>query len=340
MPKFDRGFFTGLALVALISALASALATLPFFQALHFHPLLIGMVLGMVYANTLGAYAPERWLPGINFAAKRILRLAIILYGFRLSFQDIAAVGPEGVVIAALMVGLTFLFGYFVGVKVLKLDRELSILCASGAAICGAAAVMATEGVIKAKPHKTVIALVTVVLFGTLAMFLYPAAYLAGLVPMEPGAMGIYVGASVHEVAHVVGAAMAIDPETANAAVIVKMTRVMMLAPFLILLGLWFWRGAEKGAKGERPALIPWFAVGFIAVVGFNSLHLLPSAVLSYIVNADTFLLVMAMSALGMGTDIRRFKETGMKPFYLGLALFIWLIFGGFFITKGILYLL
>ena len=339
IPDLNRGFFAGLAFVALAAALAVYAAGLPFFQNLHIHALLIGMALGLALANTLGMRLPQSWRGGFDFSARRILRLAIILYGFRLTFQDIAAVGPGGALIAALMVGLTFLVGYVAGVKFLKMDRELAILCASGAAICGAAAVLATEGVIKAKPYKTVVALITVVLFGTLAMFAYPAAYMAGLVPMDLPEMGIYVGASVHEVAHVVGASMAIDPETSNAAVIVKMVRVMMLAPFLILLGMWFWRGAKPEA-GRKPALIPWFAVLFIVMAGVNSLSVIPQEVVSAIVALDTFLLVMAMTALGLGTDIRKFKEVGLAPFYLGLILFLWLVFGGFFITKSVLYIL
>jgi uncharacterized integral membrane protein (TIGR00698 family) len=339
LPVLDRGFFAGLFFVALMAAASLYLAALPFFQNLHIHALLIGMIVGMVIANTIGARISDDWRSGFDFSARRILRLAIILYGFRLTFQDIGAVGISGVVIAAVMVGLTFLVGYLAGVKLLKMDKELSILCASGAAICGAAAVLATEGVIKAKPYKTVVALITVVLFGTLAMFAYPAAYMAGYVPMGMPEMGVYIGASVHEVAHVAGAALAIDPDVADSAVIVKMLRVMMLAPFLVLLGLWFWGGRSADKGSAKVPLIPWFAVLFIVMAGVNSLGIIPQNVVSSIIELDTFLLVMAMSALGLGTDVRRFKEVGMKPFYLGLILFLWLVVGGFFLTKTVLYL-
>ncbi|MCB9981910.1 MAG: YeiH family putative sulfate export transporter [Rhodospirillales bacterium] len=341
LPKIDGPFLKGMGLVVMLAAVASALAALPALKAMHIHGLIIAMVLGMVYANTLRARVPESWVSGVDYAARRILRLAIVLYGFRLTFQDIGAIGLSGVVISALMVALTFLIGYIVGVKVLKLDKEISILCSAGAAICGAAAVLATEAVIKAKPYKSMVAVGTVVIFGTLAMFLYPAAYRAGLVPMSLDEMGVYIGASVHEVAHVVAASAAVDPATSDAAVIVKMVRVMMLAPFLIVLGLWFWRGAEniaqKEEEGRKPALIPWFAVYFIGVAGFNSLNLLPASVVGSLISFDTFLLTMAMGALGMETTIDKFKGVGLKPIYLSLILFIWLIFGGFFITKGVM---
>ncbi|MCB1650418.1 MAG: putative sulfate exporter family transporter, partial [Alphaproteobacteria bacterium] len=130
------------------------------------------------------------------------------------------------------------------------------------------------------------------------------------------------------------------DPAASDAAVIVKMVRVMFLAPFLVLLGLWYWRakeGEEGAPKHKITALIPWFAVYFIAVAGFNSLHLLPPAVVGQINAFDGFLLCMAMGALGMETGIDKFKGVGLKPFYLALILFVWLIFGGFFVTKTIL---
>lgn len=342
IPKIDSAFLYGTGLVALFSLFATALAQTAFLKSLGIHTLLLGMVLGMLYANTLRRFAPGAWQSGVDFSARRILRLAVIFYGFHLTFQDIASVGLSGAVISIFMVTVTFLIGYLVGVKGLKLDRELCILCAAGAAICGAAAVLATEGVIKAAPYKTVIALITVVIFGTLAMFLYPALFALGYIPLETSEMGLYIGGSVHEVAHVVGASAAIDPNSSDAAVIVKMVRVMMLVPFLILLGLWFQSGetSKKENKTKKPSLVPWFAVFFIIVAGINSTGFIPENAVHNLIKFDAFLLAMAMCALGMSTDVRTFKQVGMKPFYLGLILFLWLLFGGFFITKITLYLL
>lgn len=330
----------GLTLAALLGLVATALASLPLLQNMHIHALIIAMVIGLVYANTLRRFMPQSWGAGIHFSARKILRLAIVLYGFRLTFQDIADVGLSGIVISFLMVGLTFLLGYIVGTRVLKLDKDITILTSAGAAICGAAAVLATEGTIRAQSYKSVVAVATVVIFGTLAMFLYPFMYAMGWVPMDSAQMGVYIGASVHEVAHVVAASASVDPAASDAAVIVKMVRVMFLAPFLVLLGLWYWRakeGEEGAPKHKITALIPWFAVYFIAVAGFNSLHLLPPAVVGQINAFDGFLLCMAMGALGMETGIDKFKGVGLKPFYLALILFVWLIFGGFFVTKTIL---
>ncbi|MCB1650709.1 MAG: putative sulfate exporter family transporter, partial [Alphaproteobacteria bacterium] len=196
----------GLTLAALLGLVATALASLPLLQNMHIHALIIAMVIGLVYANTLRRFMPQSWGAGIHFSARKILRLAIVLYGFRLTFQDIADVGLSGIVISFLMVGLTFLLGYIVGTRVLKLDKDITILTSAGAAICGAAAVLATEGTIRAQSYKSVVAVATVVIFGTLAMFLYPFMYAMGWVPMDSAQMGVYIGASVHEVAHVVAA--------------------------------------------------------------------------------------------------------------------------------------
>ena len=142
-PAFNPHFMAGLTLAALLGLVATALASLPLLQNMHIHALIIAMVIGLVYANTLRRFMPQSWGAGIHFSARKILRLAIVLYGFRLTFQDIADVGLSGIVISFLMVGLTFLLGYIVGTRVLKLDKDITILTSAGAAICGAAAVLA-----------------------------------------------------------------------------------------------------------------------------------------------------------------------------------------------------
>ena len=147
--------------------------------------------------------------------------------------------------------------------------------------------------------------------------------------------MGVYIGGTLHEVAHVVAAGNALGEEASQTAVIVKMIRVMTLAPFLVFLGIWLLQSSQGIAnKQKNKIMIPWFAVWFIVVAGFNSLDLLPQTVVCNINAIDTFLLTMAMSALGMETSIEKFKNVGMKPIYLASILFVWLMFGGFYIVK------
>jgi len=326
---------SGILFVALFATSATYIGEFAVFKHLGISPLIIGILLGMVYANTLRHKLPKEWVPGIFFSTKTILRAGIVLYGFRLTFQNIEEVGLAGIITSVAVVSLTFIIGYIVGTKVLKLDKETTILTAAGSSICGAAAVLATEPVVNAEAYKSTVAVSTVVVFGTIAMFLYPFLYKLGLVPLTPSEMGIYIGGTIHEVAHVVAAGNAIDQETAQSAVIVKMIRVMLLAPFLVILGFWLMRSSKSTlSKTKTKITIPWFAVFFIVVAGFNSLHLLPSVVVADINAIDTFMLTMAMTALGMETSTSKFKNVGMKPIYLAAILFLWLIFGGFYIVK------
>ncbi len=327
--------FSGILFVALFACAATFLSEFYIFKSLGISPLIIGIVLGMIYANTLRNKLPQQWHAGIVFSTKTILRTGIVLYGFRLTFQSIEEVGINGIIISFLIVSLTFIIGYIVGVKFLKLDKETTILTSAGSSICGAAAVLATEPVINAKPYKSAIAVSTVVLFGTIAMFLYPFLYKAGLIPFDESTMGVYIGATIHEVAHVVAAGNAIGSVASSDAIVVKMIRVMMIAPFLIVLSIWLAKSAKNTtSKTKAKITIPWFAVLFIVVVGLNSLNLLSLTTINTINAIDTFALTMAMSALGMETSIDKFKNVGAKPIYLAFILFLWLIFGGFYLVK------
>jgi uncharacterized integral membrane protein (TIGR00698 family) len=164
-------------------------------------------------------------------------------------------------------------------------------------------------------------------------MFLYPALCNWGALDFDAKQYGIYAGATVHEVAQAVVAGNAVGAQAGDTAVIVKMTRVMMLAPFLLGLAFFLSRGGEKSGEKVK-IMIPWFAVYFLVAVGFNSLNLLPKSVVDTINTIDTFLLAMAMAALGIETNLNKIKNVGMKPIYLALTLFVWLVFGGYALTK------
>ncbi len=209
------------------------------------------------------------------------------------------------------------------------LDRQTSWLIGAGSSICGAAAILATEPVIKAEPSKVTVAVATVVIFGTLAIFLYPMMYPLLAHWFSPDSYGIFIGSTMHEVAQVVAAGHAISPEAENAAVIAKMLRVMMLAPFLIFLAARVKQLAPAGSAQTGKITIPWFAVLFILVAVFNSFHLLPGALVQALITLDTVLLAMAMAALGLTTHVSALKKAGAKPLVMALILFIWLIVGG-----------
>ncbi|MCM1110001.1 MAG: YeiH family protein [Clostridium sp.] len=325
----------GVLLIGLFSCAAFYIGGAEIFQRLSFSPMIIGIILGMLYANSLRNHLPETWVPGIQFCSKKILRLGIILYGFRLTFQDIADVGLAGIVIDAVVVAVTIIGGVWLG-RLLKMDRDLALLTSVGSGICGAAAVLGAESTIRTQPYKTAVAVATVVIFGTISMFLYPIAYRAGITGLSPQEMGIYAGSTLHEVAHAVGAGNAMGTEISNTAIIVKMIRVMLLVPVLIILG---WSVARRSRRDSSTAgggkvAIPWFALGFLAVIGFNSFDLLPGQAVDVINYIDTFLLTMAMAALGAETSIDKFRKAGAKPFLLAGLLYVWLIAGGWALAK------
>lgn len=327
----------GLVFVALFASVAFHLVDLPFLTALGISPLIVGIVVGMCYGNTLHVHMPVYLKPGILFSSKSLLRLAIVLYGFRLTFQDLAQVGFKGVALAAFMLGTTFLMGSWLGIKVFRLPRRLALLTAAGSSVCGAAAVLAVEPVVKAENHESSIAVGTVVVFGTLAMLLYPLLYSHGLLPMSAEVYGAFAGTTLHEVAHAVAAGQAISPEAGNTAVIVKMMRVIMLAPLLVALGFWLRRAAmrngEQTTDGNASHMksFPWFAVLFVATIGINSLGIIPAGMVNAINAFDVFLLTMAMCALGMETSLEKVRKVGPKPFLLAGILAVWLATGGYF---------
>jgi uncharacterized integral membrane protein (TIGR00698 family) len=343
--KNRKGTISGIIFVAIFAAAATMIADIQFVKSLGISPLVIGIVIGIFYANTLHNHIPSEWGTGITFSGKKILRFAIVFYGFRITFQQIAEVGMSGFMVSLIMLSTTFFIGTYLGIKIFKMDRDTSMLTASGASVCGAAAVLATEPVLKAEGHKTAVAVSMVVLFGTISMFLYPVLYSAiiepatGFMHMTPQEFGIYVGGTIHEVAQVVAvpASVAGAPvEMANSAVIVKMTRVIMIAPMLIVLGIYLSMQAKKsgGVSDGVKLVIPWFAVYFIGMAGFNSLGLVPQNIVDVINEIDTFLLTMAMTALGMGTIFSKFKGLGLAPLYTAGGMFLWLVIGGFVVTK------
>lgn len=336
----------GVLLIMLFACSAFYIAGFQWVKSLSLSPLIVGIILGMFYANTLRMHVPDTWVPGFKFCSKQVLRTGIVLYGFRLTIQDVLSVGLPAIVADSIIVCGTLLLGILVG-KLLKIDSDTVLMTATGSSICGAAAVLGAEPVVKCEPHKTAVAVSTVVIFGTLSMFLYPILYRSGVLDFLPTTgVAIYVGSTLHEVAHVVGAGNAIDPDgalgIANNATIVKMIRVMMLAPVLLVMSFVLAKVRAKSGveSGKSKITIPWFAFGFLAVIILNSLiqgavtnnagaHEIYKSINSGIENIDTFMLTMAMTALGADTSIDKFKQAGAKPFALAGILYIWLVFGG-----------
>ncbi len=319
-----------------IAVFAIVLANIPQLAGFGLSALPLAILLGMVYGHFSIRKEDHLDQQFFQFCKQKMLRLGIILFGFGLSFQQILAVGWQAIVIDLVVVMTIFIVGVVVGIKVFKLHRDVAILTAAGSAICGAAAILATESLLKPKQQHITVAIATVVLFGTLAMVSYPLIY--QLVAMNDQSFGIYIGSTVHEVAQAVAAGQSINSETMQTAVVVKLIRVMMLAPFLLALSAVLSRfnhNNQQKDKGHKATIVmPWFVFVFMATAMINSLVILPEMVQSSLALASQFSLALAMAALGAHTRWATIKAAGVKPLLLALVLFVLLIVGGYFITS------
>jgi uncharacterized integral membrane protein (TIGR00698 family) len=338
-PGGILGTLPGLALIAALAGCSIALAQLRWLEAHGIGALTLAILLGIAFGNSAYARIAGASHAGVSFSKQTLLRAGVVLYGFRLTFQDIANVGLAGIAIDSLVIGSTFALAYWIGTRLLGLDRNSAMLIGAGSSICGAAAVMATDPVVQARSEQVAVAVSTVIVFGTIAMFAYPALY--GLYAqhhvISPLAYGVYAGSTIHEVAQVVVAGKAVGQSAADTAVITKMVRVMLLAPFLIGLSAYLARAGRRAPASERARFvgrsskvqIPWFALAFVGVAALHSTSLLPSPFVSAALEGDNILLTMAMAALGVTTHASAIKTAGIKPMALGAILFGWLIVGG-----------
>lgn len=324
---FQHGL-PGLLLTSAIAGCAALLAQQPWLAGAGFGALTLAIILGILLGNSVYPRLATQCDGGVMLAKQRLLRLGIILYGFRITVQQIADVGLSGVLIDVMVLSSTFLLTCFVGIRLLKMDRETVWLIGAGSSICGAAAVLASEPLVKAAPSKVAVAVATVVLFGTIGIVLYPIIW-TQLPNVSSAQFGIFTGSTLHEVAQVVATGHAISAEAENNAVITKMLRVMMLAPFLLILGSWLRRYHSPADSGSQSVTFPWFALLFIVVALFNSLHQLPTSVVNGLNQLANLMLAMAMAALGLTTRFRALKQAGCKPLLLGMLIFFWLIVGG-----------
>jgi uncharacterized integral membrane protein (TIGR00698 family) len=322
-PVFDAVTATlpGLALTGAIAAGAFALRQIP--GVGMFSPLILATVIGMLVHNLLGTPAIAE--AGVTFSLKRVLRLGIILLGFQLMLSQVVAVGVTGIAIILVTLVATFLFTKMMG-RVIGVDPKLAELIGAGTSICGASAVIATNTVTEGSDADVAYAVACVTVFGSMAMLLYPL--LPGLLDLSPRAFGLWSGSSIHEIAQVVAAAFQDGQIAGQFGTVAKLTRVMMLAPLVIGLGFFAARKA-RGQGGERKAPpMPWFVLGFIAVMLLNSVITVAPAEKAQIVNLTNFLLSMALAAMGLATDFAKLKREGLKP--LALAACAWIFIAGF----------
>ncbi len=276
--------------------------------------LVAAVVIGAVLGN-VGVVTPTV-APGVQFAARRVLRVGIVLLGLRLSIGNVLDLGPASIGVVAVTVGTTFFGTQWMGRR-LGLSRDLSLLVATGYSICGASAIAAVEGSTDAEEEEVAAAIGLVTLFGSLAIFVLPL--LAGPLGLTDVGFGTWAGASIHDVAQVVATASTAGPEVLGVAVVVKLTRIVLLAP--IVAGVNIHRRATAPETAEstgRPPLLPLFVAGFLAMVVVRTTGVLPGGIVSGAQSAEGWLLTAALVGLGAGVRIDKLRQLGPKPLVLG----------------------
>ncbi len=323
--KLLRDIWPGLTLVIGVAVIATLIADQ--FEAIS--PLVGGVVLGAAIVNLVSL--PPVLQPGVTFAAKRLLRVGVVLLGFRLSLSDLGELGVRGLVVVAMVVACTFFGTQWLGAR-MGLSKDLSLLVATGYSICGASAVAAMDGVIEADEEETAYAVALVTLCGSLSIGVLPV--LGHLMGLEGATFGTWVGAAVHDVAQVVATASTDGNEALEAATVVKLTRVVLLAPLVALVALRRRRAAAAGPAGAddevgsaRPPLVPLFVAGFLAAIVVRSSDVLSADTLGSIKDVEKILLTLALVGLGMGVRVDRLRKLGGRPLVLGMV--AWVIVAG-----------
>lgn len=330
--KNDGALAHGIGLTALLAIIAKYTASLPLLSIMG--QLVIAIILGIAWRAAIGV--PRSMMTGVSFSSRKLLRYGIILLGMRLNLADIIQAGPKVLAIAVINIVFTIFAVYGIA-KLMKVEKRLALLTACGTAICGAAAVVAISPQIKANDDETAIGAATVAILGTIFTLLYTVMY--PILGLSAAGYGIVSGATLHEVAHVIAAAAPAGQAAVDLAVVVKLTRVAMLVPVAIMIGIWFNR-AERKDNGDaqqkrfRSIPIPWFIVGFLLTSCVNTMGIIPAALVDQLVLAAYLLIAMAMAGLGLNVDLIAFRRFGMRSFAAGLIGSVLLSGLGYWLVK------
>jgi uncharacterized integral membrane protein (TIGR00698 family) len=323
----------GLAGSLTLAGFALWLAAAPILHGSGLGALTLAMLSGLVLGNLAPGSVHNELASGVQLCKQSLLRVGVALYGFRLTVQQVQSLGVQAFIIDVLLILSTLCLAIWLGVRVLRMERQTAILIGAGHAICGAAAILASAGVVRARNDQIAIAIACIVLFGTFGMLAYPWVFsFAPALFGDSHAFGVFTGATLHEVAQVVAAGQAMNPQAAEAAIVAKLIRVLLLAPVLIGIGLWWSRG-RTGSEATASVKVPVFVLGFVICMLINSWMPLTQGLRQIVVGLDDLLLAAAMGALGFSTRLRDLRKAGIKPLILAFVLTVQLIVVGAVLT-------
>jgi len=326
--KNRLAFLPGLAFTIVVAALARlAHGLLPKEVGDPVGEVIVAVLLGLIVGNTFRL--PQFLAPGIRISYQTILRLAIVLLGARFSFQQVVAIGGKALIMIVILMALALAVAHLLG-RLAGVPSKLSSLIGVGTAVCGNSAITATAPVIRASDEEVSFAIATNTLFGTLAVFLYPA--LGHLLGFGDGVFGTWAGTAVNDTSQVVATGFAFSEAAGRVATAVKLTRNALMGGVIVLMGLLHSRGGDE--SGRRASLgqrlrqsLPAFVLGFLAMAVLNTFGAFESLsaavgrnVQDDMKSAASFLILVALSGVGLGTRVGSMRKMGLRPFYVGLA--------------------
>ncbi|KRK61285.1 hypothetical protein FC68_GL001218 [Companilactobacillus farciminis KCTC 3681 = DSM 20184] len=299
--------------------------------------LVISLILGMMFQ--INQPLVQKSKVGIGFISNKFLRLGIILLGFKLNLIDLAHAGVKTILFAMFIVSGVIFLTYNIARK-FGVSKRLAILTASGTGICGAAAVMGISPQIKvskdeeeAKHNDEVLAVAIVAILGTVFTLIEIA--IKPLLHMSPTQFGVMAGGSLHEIAHAIATGGAGGSVSLSAAIITKLSRVLLLAPAALVIGIWYQKQEQvtDGAKGKLP--IPWFMAGFLLASVIGTFIPMPASVLNALVKLAYIVLGMAMAALGMSVNFKAFISSGKNAVLAALSSSVILLIFAIVVSKS-----
>ncbi|KXL52089.1 2-keto-3-deoxygluconate permease [Anaerotignum neopropionicum] len=285
-------------------------------------PIIGSPVIGILFGMLLAFWnRPSKFNEGIQYTSKKILQYAIIFLGFEMNLFNVFRVGKQTLLLMVFTLSVAFLTAYFVG-KLLKLDSNTKTLIGVGSAICGGSAIAATAPVINAKDEEIARSISTIFLFNVIAAFLFP--FLGHVFGMSDHTFGLWAGTAVNDTSSVVAAGYAFSDAAGNLSVIVKLTRTLAIVPItLVLAVITSKKNTEENTTYSMAKIFPWFVLGFLGASILNTFLPIPTSVTHFFSQAGKFMIVMAMAAIGLNTNLVKLVKNGFKPILLGFLCWI-----------------
>ena len=280
---------------------------------------IFAIVLGLILRNSIGV--PVVFRPGLGFASKQVLQWSIIALGFGLSLNQVAQVGFESIGVTLTTMAAAFSVALLLG-RFLGIPDKLRSLIGAGTAICGGSAIAALAPIIKPEDHETAFAISTIFLFNVAAVLVFP--FFGHLLQMSDVGFGLWAGTAINDTSSVVAAAYSYSEKAGDYATIVKLTRATFIIPIcLFYVAIEIYQQKKSGTGFSVRRLIPWFIVWFVVASAIRSTGVLPAELLGLIQELAKFLMVVALAAVGLSSNMRTMKSTGWQPVLLGLGVWI-----------------